>query len=100
VRRNLEDAGGFCCDEAPEDISAIQSLAEKHFGTSSISLENNEIYQSAEMEIAPDFLWNTDDTDKADFCGYLQLFRGNPLYLCHLRSIGHALRTRNLDFVP
>jgi TonB family protein len=38
-----------------EDISTIQSLVEKYFGTSNIPFENNEIYQSTEVEFAPKF---------------------------------------------
>jgi len=43
-----------------EDIVEIQNLAEKYFGTSTLSLENNEIYQSTEVETAPKFILGED----------------------------------------
>jgi TonB family protein len=45
---------------ADEDISTIQSLAQKYFGTSNVPLEHNDIYQIAEVEIAPKFLLGED----------------------------------------
>lgn len=43
-----------------EDIAAIQSLAEKYFGRSNLSFENNEIYQNTEIECPPKFLLGED----------------------------------------
>ncbi|MDR2815625.1 MAG: energy transducer TonB [Proteiniphilum sp.] len=45
---------------ADEDISAIQSLAEKHFGISNVPVENNDIYKVTEVEIAPRFTLGED----------------------------------------
>jgi hypothetical protein len=45
---------------ADGDISKIQRLAEKFFGTSDIPVENNNIYQNTEVEIAPQFLLGED----------------------------------------
>lgn len=43
-----------------KDISTIQSLAEKFFGASNVPVANNEIYQIAEVEIAPEFTLGED----------------------------------------
>ncbi|MEA4919206.1 TonB family protein [Proteiniphilum sp.] len=45
---------------ADRDISAIQSLAQKFFETSNVPVANNEIYQIAEVEIAPEFALGED----------------------------------------
>ena len=42
------------------DISVIQSLAEKYFGTSNTFLEDNDIYHSIDVEIAPIFFLGED----------------------------------------
>ena len=38
-----------------EDISAIQSLAQKYFGTSNVALEYDDVYRDTEVEVAPKF---------------------------------------------
>ena len=43
-----------------ENISEIQNLAEKYFGTSNISFGYDDIYQNYEVEIAPKFLLGED----------------------------------------